>query len=144
MGVLGMVPALDRPAALRNLPFLLLRLVAGVVPIKWSFKFSGFEIYCLFPNSVPLDFLYKRVLCFSTETRDLSLSSGQLPYCIYFSFLLAMTFWGGSAWSMGVTLEPLPRLIPKTTHLSWGLTSLRCSVNISSVWSKMKSSTNFC
>jgi len=144
MGVLGMVPALDRPAALRNLHFLFLRLVAGVVPIKWSLSspvlrfIAYFQIHFLWISFI-------KECCVLVQKLEIYLlSPGQLPYCIYFSFLLAMTFWGGSAWSMGVTLEPLPRLIPKTTHLSWGLTSLRCSVNISSVWSKMKSSTSFC
>lgn len=58
-----------------------------------TFKFSSFEMYCIFPNLLPLGFLYKRVLRFSTENSSLSLSPDHLPYYIYFSFPLSMTFW---------------------------------------------------
>lgn len=66
-----MVPALDEAAALRNLRCRSLVSLQGCAN-KVIFKFPGFEIYCIFPESLPLDFLYERVLHCSIESRDLS------------------------------------------------------------------------
>lgn len=66
-----MAPALDEAAALRNLRCQSLVSLQGCAN-KVIFKFPGFEIYCIFPGSLPLDFLHERVLRCSIETRDLS------------------------------------------------------------------------